>query len=99
MKPNILKGYEAYNYATKHGLPLIKAADPISGRSEVSLQEAQDILQEDPSLLSITLESDGDYSLRLLERLTSEQGILLAGARGVSLDSLGTLLGLPRQAC
>jgi hypothetical protein len=56
-----LTGFDAIEYAEKHGLPLIKHPDSISGpRNGLSIGEASAIAVDDPE--SIWLEvADEDY--------------------------------------
>lgn len=51
---NILTGREAIAYATAHNLPMVhKYADPTEGARDVTLDEAEEIVREDPGLIWI----------------------------------------------
>lgn len=49
-----LTGHEAIEHATKHGLTLSKYADPVDdARNGLTVEEAEEIADEDPSLIWI----------------------------------------------
>lgn len=53
-----LTGREAIEYARAHGLAVQKYADPTEGAREVTPEEADQIAQEDPSLLWVMAEAE-----------------------------------------
>jgi len=51
-----LHGYDAIEYAERHGLRLSKHTDPIEhAREGLTVDEARDIARDDPSLIYLDL--------------------------------------------
>lgn len=56
MDTTTITGYEAIEYARKHGLSLRKYADPTEGaRDGLSIRDANDVAREDPSLIYVEI--------------------------------------------
>lgn len=66
-------GSEAIEYAIRTGARLWKAADPTEGARVVSLAEAEEIVRQDPSLITVPIEIDPGPADRL-DQLISLHG-------------------------
>jgi hypothetical protein len=60
-----LTGHDAINYAEAHGLMLIKSADAIEGnRYGMSIDEAREIAEQDPSLIHCYVLGERYYKIQ-----------------------------------